>query len=146
MVHISNLQVEHHESGFGIDSPNPRLSWRFENPNGVKDWKQASYEIKIKQRGESKASVVKEEENVLVPWLGHTLQSREKVEVEVRAMGSDGTLTESKSITVEAGLLEKGDWKAEVVGGAKIGGPRGPLRPVRVWGKFEWDGKSASAR
>lgn len=144
-VEISTLQVEHHESGFGLDSPNPRLSWRFNNPDGLRDWKQTSYEVKIHQRGETKVEVVKGEDSVLVPWLGEPLKSRERVEVEVRAMGSNGEWTAQKRITIEAGLLAKKDWKAEVAGGPKLGGERGPLRPVRVWGKFEWDGKSTSA-
>lgn len=144
-VQIKSIQAEHHESGFGLDTPNPRLSWRFASSD-TKDWKQASYEVTISQGGQTVKKEVQSEENVLVPWAGQPLGSRERVKVEVRAKGSDGAWTEKKAIEIEAGLLDKGDWKAEVAGGPKIGDERGPLRPVRVWGKFDWDGQASSAR
>jgi alpha-L-rhamnosidase len=145
-VQIESLQAEHHESGLGLDNPTPRLSWRYNNPSGIKDWTQSAYEITIHQGGRSTTEQLDSDENVLVPWLGEPLTSRERVRVEVRAKGADGTWTERREINLEAGLLEKSDWKAKVAGGPKIGGERGPLRPVRVWGKMEWDGKGTNAR
>lgn len=145
-VQIESLQAEHHESGLGLDSPTPRLSWRFNNPSGVKKWTQSAYEITIHQRGRSVTELRDSEENILVPWLGEPLTSRERVRVEVRAKGGDGVWSETQEINLEAGLLDKRDWEAKVAGGPKIGEERGPLRPVRVWGKIDWDGKGTSAR
>jgi alpha-L-rhamnosidase len=145
-VQIESLQAEHHESGFGLDGATPRLSWRFNNPTGVRDWTQAAYEVTIYQEGKESTKHIDSGDNVLVPWLGKPLRSRERVKVGIRAKGSDGSWTEKKGMTLEAGLLEKGDWSAEVAGGPKIGDERGPLRPIRVWGKIEWDGQGSSAR
>ena len=145
-VEIGSLQAEHHESGFGLDSARPRLSWRFINPGSEEDWEQASYELTIKQNGQVKTEEVQATDNVLVPWLGDTLKSREKVSAEVRAKGSDGNWTAKQSIDLEAGLLHENDWEAKVVSGPKIGDKRGPLRPLRFWTQFEWDGKGHNAR
>lgn len=97
-VQIASLQVEHHESGFGIDSPKPRLSWRFTNSTGAKDWKQAKYEMTITRNGQTTSEEVEGDESVLVPWIGKPLVSRERVELQVRAKGNDGNWTEKKSI------------------------------------------------
>lgn len=145
-VQIESLRAEHHESGLGLDSPNPRLSWRFTNPSGTKNWTQSAYEVTIFQGGQLTAKQVDSDNNVLVPWLGKPLSSRERVRVGIRVRGADEKWTEMREIDIEAGLLERGDWKAEVAGGPKIGAERGPLRPVRVWGKVEWDGEGSRAR
>lgn len=144
-VRIESLQAEHHESGFGIDVPAPRLSWRFAQSDEV-DWRQAGYEIEIVQGGQAEKYEVKGEDSVLVPWPGKRLVSRERVEAKVRAEGVDGQFTNWVSMWIEAGLFGQDDWVAKAVGGPRLGGEKGPLRPVRVCTRFLWEGEIKTAR
>lgn len=144
MVQIEAVSVEHHPTGFGIDSPTPRLSWRFLNSEGTKDWVQKAYQIRTDQGGKVTTHDGSSSDNVLVPWHGKPLQSRERVHVDVRALGSDGSWTEWQSIDVETGLHKRDDWSAHMVGPPKQ--PEGPKRGEKVWKEFEWDGKGKSAR
>jgi alpha-L-rhamnosidase len=144
-VSIESLQVEHHESGFGLDSDTPRLSWRFSGADGIKDWSQSRYEITVDRGEDHRVFSVDSNDNVLVPWPDRPLVSRERATLSVRAMGNN-SWTAPMTIVVEGGFFHKEDWKAEVAGGPKVGGERGPLRPVRVWGSFQWDGQGKTAR
>ncbi|KAL7956302.1 bacterial alpha-L-rhamnosidase domain-containing protein [Trichoderma compactum] len=129
-VQITRISVEHHHDGFGISVPAPRLSWSF-GPTAVKGWQQASYEIKIVRGRKTEQYEIASSEQCLVPWPSTNLTSREIAVIDVRAMGQDGWKTEWATITVEAALLDRAEWKAQL-----IGGPRQevnqPKQPVRV--------------
>jgi alpha-L-rhamnosidase len=47
-VQIAQVTAEHHESGFALDTPSPRLSWRFKETEAA-DWVQIGYEIQVKR-------------------------------------------------------------------------------------------------
>lgn len=142
-VSIAEVQVEHHESGFGISHTAPRLSWRF-GPTTAKDWSQASYEVVVTRNGKDEQYKVDSAESVLVPWPSKKLSSRESATVKVRAIGKDGTSTGWKEAKIELGLLEQEQWKGEL-----ISCPRRqvdePKRPFRVWKEFKVD-KTGRAR
>jgi hypothetical protein len=142
-VSIAEVQVEHHESGFGISHTAPRLSWRF-GPSTVKDWTQASYEVVVTRNGKDEQYKVDSAESVLVPWPSKPLSSRESATVKVRAIGKDGTSTDWKEAKLELGLLEEEQWKGDL-----ISCPRRqvdePKRPFRVWKEFKVD-KAGRAR
>ncbi|WP_127503349.1 family 78 glycoside hydrolase catalytic domain [Actinoplanes solisilvae] len=60
-------------------------------------------------------------EQVLVPWPGAPLTSREAASVRVRAGDTAGWSGWSEPATVEAGLLEPADWSARFVSPREIG-------------------------
>lgn len=117
-VSISALTAEHHHNGFGVFVSRPRLSWRF-NATNAKDWRQASYDIEIKRSGQSESHHVDSADSIVVPWPSTPLHSREQVHVKARSTGEDGTQTEWAGMTIEAALLERGDWKAAMISGPK---------------------------
>lgn len=129
-VSIAALQAEHHESGFGIAHPKPRLSWRFASTK-VKDWRQASYELVISRDGQQPQTYsIVSSESVAVPWPSAPLQSREVVHVKARATGADGLSTDWAELRLEASLLERNDWKAHMISGPpqEINAPKPPFR------------------
>lgn len=113
-IKIVALQAEHHEDGFGIGHPSPRLSWRF-GPTSIQGWTQKGYEVSITRQGVEEVYNVDSDESVLVPWPSSPLVSREVARVKVTVKGSDGSTTTSPELVVEAGLLEKGDWKGQFI-------------------------------
>lgn len=133
---IVSLQAEHHESGFGIAHPTPRLTWRFGSTT-LKDWKQASYELVISRAGDHQAQhySIKSEQSVLVSWPSKPIQSREIVLVKVRSIGTDGSTTNWAEITLEAALLDRGEWKAKFISGPaqEVDAPKTPFRLRKIF-------------
>jgi len=113
-VTVSPLRFEHHRDALGIGESAPRLSWIVERaPEG---WRQARYEIEDTEGG---SIVVDSAESVLVAWPFAALDSRERRSLRVRVGGDGGEVSEwSEWATVEAGLLEPGDWSAQMIGPA----------------------------
>ncbi|GAA4343933.1 family 78 glycoside hydrolase catalytic domain [Microbacterium rhizosphaerae] len=111
-VSVTPIRFEHHRGALGIGESAPRLSWIVDHaPAG---WRQARYEIEAAAAG---TAVVDRPESVLVPWPFAPLSSRERRELRVRVVGEDGSMSEwSDWATVEAGLLERADWQADLVG------------------------------
>lgn len=101
-VKVSAPTFENHHSGLGISTGTPRLSWRFHFEQVTTDlatpqnnWKQFAYEIQIRQvsagtKGDS-THYVTGSDNVLVPWPGLPLLSKEQALVRIRAFGSSGS-------------------------------------------------------
>ncbi|HVV77366.1 MAG TPA: family 78 glycoside hydrolase catalytic domain [Mycobacteriales bacterium] len=89
----------------------PRLSWIVDGaPDG---WRQHSYELRL---GEATYDV-ESRDSVLVPWPAPPLRSRQRVDASVRVKNANGELSDwSAPVVVEAGLLEAGDWTAEMIG------------------------------
>ncbi|WWD19381.1 hypothetical protein CI109_103841 [Kwoniella shandongensis] len=137
-VTITDVQVEHHENGFAIAHPTPRLSWRFgTTPGGdVKDWKQTAYELVIKRDESEKEEKYKidSSDSVLVAWPSTPLKSREIAKVKVRAFGSSDSGSVSTTnwgeITLEVGLLDREEWKANLISGPPqpLDEPKQPFR------------------
>jgi len=141
-VRITRVSCEHYETGLGISCPTPRLSWRFEGD--AFGWTQTSYALIIR-RGTVENHHIIDSNSVLVPWPSSPLRSRESVEVEVQAMGSDGSWTSSSTLVIEAGLFTRDDWAAQVVTGAN-GDPDQPKKPYRVGARFHCPTGFRSAR
>ncbi|MEV6490590.1 alpha-L-rhamnosidase N-terminal domain-containing protein [Actinoplanes sp. NPDC051633] len=100
------VRFEHHtDAALGIGTAEPRLSWQL--PSAGEDYRQQRYEIEID--GETYA--VDSPEQLLVPWPGPALESRQAAQVRVRVNDSPW----SEPATVEAGLLHPGDWTARFV-------------------------------
>jgi len=149
MITIDRLAVDHFESGLGIDTPRPRLSWRFkctasELPRG-QDWIQTAYELEVDDpagkalddRSHS-THLVQDSRSVLVPWPAElpSLTSRARRNVRVRARGQDGRWTAwSASLQLELGLLHQSDWQVDFVTGHRQPRDR-PKRPFYLRAQF----------
>lgn len=90
--------------------PSPRLSWQIDASG---DWRADAYELHSWGENRDDYAIVHADEQVLVPWPFAPLRSRERVVVRVRASSHGQWTPWSEPATVEAGLLEASDWKAE---------------------------------
>ncbi|GLY03832.1 alpha-L-rhamnosidase [Actinoplanes sp. NBRC 101535] len=103
----SALRLEH-DSRSVLGTGTPRLSWIVEEaPPGHR---QRAYAIAI---GDDEY-LVDGAEQVLVPWPGPPLSSRERATVRVRVRGEDWSEW-SEPVTAEVGLLHPEDWTAVFV-------------------------------
>ncbi|GAA1957303.1 family 78 glycoside hydrolase catalytic domain [Microbacterium deminutum] len=146
-VTVSHPHFEHHRIALGIGERRPRLSWRVTDaPEG---WRQSAYRVET-TRGSSAPEVfdVVSAEQVLVPWPGTPLRSRERVSVRVSVRGADGVWADaSPAAVVEAGLFEPSDWQAQPVGGSwPEDADSDDRRPPLVRREFTVDGEVAKAR
>ncbi|GAA4673435.1 alpha-L-rhamnosidase [Phytohabitans rumicis] len=145
MTDPTRPSVEHHRVPIGIGERRPRLSWRVDAPPG---WHQTGYEIDVVRDGRSTVVAVDSPDQVLVPWPGEPLRSRERVTVRVRVRGADGAYSGwSPPTAIEAGLLEPGDWRAVPVGADwPEEAESDERRPALVRRAFEVGGEVVAAR
>lgn len=136
-VSIAQVTAEHHHDGFGIFSPTPRLSWRF-NSTTVQGWKQASYDMLIARNGAEETHHVASNDSVLVPWPSSPLSSRERTEIRIRATGIDGSSTDWARLNLEVALLHRSEWAAKLISGPAQG-PE-PKRPFLLRKTFTHSG------
>ncbi|MFI1736036.1 family 78 glycoside hydrolase catalytic domain [Streptomyces acidicola] len=139
---VSHVRAEHHRRAFGIGQPSPRLSWSVDAPQP--GWRQTAYEIEVRDSDNMicTSGRIDSPEQVLVPWPGKPLASRQQCQVRVRVWGEDGQPSAwSPDIPVEAGLQSPQDWTAAMIGPA--GPPGGPMLMRTT---FRIDGDIARAR
>src|SRR4051812_5172196 len=144
MVTITRIRFEHHDApAVGIGHSTPRISWSFEGDS--ENWMQASYELQIRRRnGQVENHTINSQSSILVPWFGEPLSSSERAEVRVRATPEVGAVTDwSSPAIVEAGLLEKDDWKCQLIE-PTIFDP--PDRPIVFSSVFSVPQRPVSAR
>ncbi|MGK5685503.1 family 78 glycoside hydrolase catalytic domain [Actinoplanes sp. URMC 104] len=114
------LRFEHHLApALGLGTGTPRLSWQV--PSAPEGYAQTRYQIEITRGGEPEVFEVASGEQVLVPWPGAPLGSRESASVRVRAGDAAGLGDWSEPATVETGLLEASDWTARFVSPRELG-------------------------
>jgi alpha-L-rhamnosidase len=129
-VKVSPLRFEHRDPPWGVASGGghvlpclgigaaaPRLSWQVSTDEP--DWKQTAYELELNG---STTVRVDSAEQVLVPWPFAPLKSRNRATVRVRVASGAHWSEWSAPSTVEAGLLEMGDWEADFVSPQDLGG------------------------
>jgi alpha-L-rhamnosidase len=129
-------------SVLGIGTSIPRLSWTVEHADA--GWKQTAYEVEITRGGYREAYLIASRGQVLVPWPGPPLSSRERADVRVRVAHGQDWSRWGKPATVEAGLLDPSDWSARFVSPVGIGGA-GQRAPI-VCGRINVPGPVGSAR
>lgn len=114
---IPSLQIEHLYETLGIGTPEPRLSWQVKT--ATQHWRQCAYELRcMDSNGQVRYTTeqVESAQSVLVGWPFAPLQSRERVSVQARVWGTDGSATDwSAPLAIEAGLLSPDDWSAHFV-------------------------------
>ncbi|OKI91174.1 alpha-L-rhamnosidase [Streptomyces sp. CB02058] len=139
------VTFEHLPDGLGIGVPAPRLSWTLPPGTGS----QEAYELELVRSGAvHRTGRVDGPGQVLVPWPGEPLTSRERVAVRVRVW-SPGTREPSAWSAaghVEAGLLDPADWQAVPVGAGWDEDPEAERRPALVRKDFRLDRTPARAR
>jgi alpha-L-rhamnosidase len=115
------VRFEHRAPGaaLGLTEPKPRLSWTI--PNAPSEYVQHEYEIEIIRGGETSTSAIQSDEQILVPWPGQPLHSREEASVRVRVRCADDWSSWSEPSVVEAGLLSADDWTARFVSPVGLG-------------------------
>ncbi len=122
----TSLRFEHRTDAgpvLGIGTATPRLSWQI--PTADAGYTQAAYEVEISDGGGEAGKVsdtpraqvytVQSPDQVLVPWPGDPLTSRESASVRVRVRGDEDWSEWSEPAVVEAGLLGADDWTARFV-------------------------------
>ena len=152
MVQVTPVTFEHYETALGIGQSTPRISWKILGDE--KNWTQSSYELKISvisthpESEKPQEFKIKSSDSVLVPWPCAPLKSRESAVVQVRVTGLEGTESSQWSApsTVEIGLLEKQDWKSQVIAAPRTISARDSLRPALFRKEFELTKKVQSAR
>ena len=142
----SPIRFEHHEPGrLGIGETRPRLSWQYsEAPS---DFVQRAVEIELRIERPGQADEVSLHRldganQILVPWPGRGLCSRERVNARLRVVDSGrDDLPEhgawSDPSTVEVGLLDPSDWSASFVGPAWLEPAVDDRRPGRIRVEFD---------
>ncbi|MFD3653254.1 family 78 glycoside hydrolase catalytic domain [Streptomyces sp. NPDC058620] len=138
------VSFEHHPDGLGTGVAAPRLTWTL--PAGTRT--QLGYELELGRAGRRhRTGRVDGPDQVLVPWPGPPLTSRERVTVRVRVWTGPGEPSPwSEPRTVEAGLLEPSDWTAVPVGASWPEDPATDRRPARVRRDFTLGRPIAHAR
>ncbi|WP_180935153.1 family 78 glycoside hydrolase catalytic domain [Nocardioides ungokensis] len=135
------VRVEHLDETLGLGDRRPRLSWTL--PAGVAE--QKAYELELDDG--TTTGRVDSADNVLVPWPGRPLRSRERRTVRVRVWTDRGDLGWSEETTLEAGLLDPEDWTADWVRPAEDEVPPAGHRPAyRLRGEVVVDAPVRSVR
>jgi len=143
-MRVTAPRFEQAEDALGIGVSAPRLSWRIEAAPG---WRQAEWEAEASRDSGVTIARGSGADQVLVAWPFAPLASRERVGVRVRVAGSDGVWSDwSDTSTVEAGLLERDDWRAQPVGAGWPEAADTERRPALVRRGFSLPGEVASAR
>ncbi|WP_431031308.1 family 78 glycoside hydrolase catalytic domain [Plantibacter sp. RU18] len=146
-------RIEHHEDGrLGIGEPTPRLSWRVTSAEA--GYTQQAYRVEVsidRPGGDPEVSLhevvgTAGGEQVLVPWPGRTLASRERVRVRVAVDDGGGWGEWSAPARAELGLLDAHDWQASFVGAAWPEDRDTDRRPSRVRAEFDVPAGVRSAR
>ncbi len=137
--------VEHHRQPLGIGERRPRLSWTVSAPPA---WRQSAYEIELTRDTGTAVAQVSSNDQVLVPWPGDPLRSRERITIRVRVAGQEHTFGPWSHPTIlEAGLLDPADWRAVPVGAAwPEDHDSDDRRPAIVRREFHLDGQPVRAR
>ncbi|WP_251452247.1 glycoside hydrolase family 78 protein [Microbacterium sp. Marseille-Q6648] len=116
---VDRPRIEHHRTALGIGEASPRLSWRVVAADA--GWRQRAYRVVIEREGNEATHEVASAEQVLVPWPGEALRSRDRARVHVQVRGEDGQWSAaSPAVEVEAGLLRPEDWTARPVGARRL--------------------------
>ena len=119
--HAQGLRCEYRANPLGIDTPQPRLSWRLEASE--RGQRQTAYRVLAATRpkllAEGKADLwdsgkVASSESVHVVYGGRPLRAGQRVYWKVRAWDRDGRASGySEAAWWEMGLLAPADWQAD---------------------------------
>ncbi|KAJ5928701.1 alfa-L-rhamnosidase [Penicillium verhagenii] len=129
--------------GFGTGNSTPRISWRFANGDRtIRGWEQKKYDMQILRGGETKFYSAMSEQSLLLEWPEEPLRSRESASVRVRAYTTAGISSYSPTpwsmwATVEASLLSRDEWVAQMISSSVLVQNDEPIRPSRFRKTFD---------
>ena len=119
-----NLRCEYRQNPMGIDVIQPRLSWTLEATSAASGLAQSSYQVLVSSTREKLASddgdlwdsgTVASDQTMQVAYAGKPLRSRMSAWWKVRVRDQAGeSSTWSAPATWTMGLLEPGDWQAQI--------------------------------
>ncbi len=134
---IYDLSVEHKKNPMGLETQNPRLSWKIRSEQ--KNVLQQAYRIQVAsvrdfpttdlvwESGKTESS-----ESVLVPYTGKALLSGNRYYWRVKIWDTKGNESSwSEPAFWEMGLLNDSDWKAKWIEPVQEEKPNGPALMVR---------------
>jgi len=116
---VKYLSCEHKKNPVGIDTPQPRFSWKITGPgNSII---QSAYSIRVagNEKFSSSATVwqsgkIESNESVLIAYKGPELKSGERYFWQVKIWDKNGKESKWSEVAFfEMGLLSKSDWKAK---------------------------------
>jgi alpha-L-rhamnosidase len=142
----ADVRFEHRpgeEPVLALGTARPRLSWVV--PEADPGYAQDAYEVEITREGADAEVVgVASADQVLVPWPGEPLRSREAARVRIRVSGGGSWSEWSAPAGAEAGLLEAGEWTARFVSPRELGAIGAPAPVLR--GALDVPGEVVKAR
>ena len=126
------LRFEHAESGFGVGTSTPRLSWQL--PEAPPGFAATGYEVELTddESGSVTTESADSADQVLVPWPFAPLPSRFRGSVRVRVRAGDESTPWSEPAEVETTLLDTADWTARFTSPRSIGRMGDPAPVLRT--------------
>ena len=118
-----DLRCNYLTNPLGVDSLQPRLSWRA--GNSERDWMQSAYQIKVASSlaglrsghaGIWDSGKQTSAESIGIEYAGPALESGRRYYWTVRVWDANGKAEESEPAWWEMGLLAPTDWKAKWIG------------------------------
>ncbi len=123
-----HLRCEDLENPLAVDDLQPRMSWWLD-ANHRRGARQTAYQILVSSKPGGPPDLwdsgrVSSDISTYVAYAGRALRSRERAWWRVRTWDECGGAAEStERAWWEMGLLSRGDWKAQWIGGTLTGGP-----------------------
>lgn len=130
------------QSVLGIGTGTPRISWSV--PSAEEGYAQTAYKLEVDRGGHVEVYTVSSPDQVLVPWPGQPLSSRQSAAVRVSVSHNGDWSDWSEASVVEAGLLSAHDWTAEFISPVSLG-RLGTPAPI-LSGSIKLQGKVSKAR
>ena len=122
-IEVTGLQTEQLINPMGIDTAEPRFSWRIES--SAKDVRQTAYQILMasspellkKDEGDLwNSGKVNSDETLWIPYAGKPLQSNQRVYWKVKSFTNKGTSKWSEPAMFSVGLLKEAHWRGQWIG------------------------------
>jgi len=129
-----DLRCDSAVNPLGVDSPNPRLSWKL--AGGGRGQRQTAYQIMASTSGKEPQSSdgwdsgkVESDETIQIPFPGENLRSSEQIFWKVRVWDESGQVSKwSKTAKWTMGVLDGAEWQAKWIGAAATNFPSLLLR------------------
>lgn len=120
MIEVVGLRFEYLAEAMGVDTPEPRLSWRIVGDEARRGLAQRAYEVRVERVvGEKRIGLwdsgkVASDQSVNVVYGGTKLESGWECRWRVRVWDEQGAVSAwSEEGRFVMGLLEPGDWRGE---------------------------------
>ncbi len=140
------LQCEYLYEPVAIDTPQPRLSWRFSATQP--DQMQSAYQILVADHAESlvqdqgtlwDSGKIASDQSHLVVYAGAPLQSNQRCYWKVRVWDAKDQASEWSSVARwTMGLLQPSDWRASWIGAAKPQAPEQSFTDIVSFENSRW--------